>query len=481
MNLGGKGKKPTQPDPVVVSQAQTQSNQDTAAFNASLNRQNSYTPYGSQTFTQNGTDPVTGAPRWDERITLDPRIQQSFDTQLAQNNQMDTMAGGALDRAASSYSQPMDTSGVPALQGSPNMGRYQTEIGTAGLPQLQSELDVNGPDLVGQIDNSGMPQLYGADDLLGARQQTQDALYNRQAGYLDPQWQQREDRFRTRMANQGVVEGSEAWRSAKGDEDRARTFDYDQARAGAITGGGEEMSRLAGIASGNRAQTYGERATNAGFTNNARAQAMNEATTRGAFANSARAQGFNENAEMAGFYNDATGATNADALRSAAFGNDARAQGLDEAYTARNAPMREFQGMRDASALEIPQFNAPPTTSVAPTNTSDNVWRGYQSAVDMYNAGQSGNNAMFGGLAQMGGQLGSAWIARSDERLKDNIEHVGELADGTNVYDYDIDGRHERGVMAQEVEQRDPLAVMTGKDGYKRVNYTRVLARAIAA
>jgi len=35
------------------------------------------------------------------------------------------------------------------------------------------------------------------------------------------------------------------------------------------------------------------------------------------------------------------------------------------------------------------------------------------------------------------------------------------------------------GVIAQEVEQDDPQAVITGADGVKRVNYSRVLARAL--
>lgn len=424
MNLGGSGKKPKTPDPAVVSQAQTQSNQDTAAYNAALNRNNTYTPFGSQTFTANGTDPATGAPRWDEHINLDPRLQGSLDSQLTQNQHLNQTGDQMLDRIRSSYSSPMDMSGVPALRDAPTMGAYQS-----------------------QIDTSNLPALYGSDDLLGARQQTQDALYNRQAGYLDPQWKQREDQFRTRMANQGVVEGSEAWRNAKGDEDRARTFDYDQARAGAITGGGEEMSRIAGIASGNRAQTFGERAS------------------------------------MADVYNGATGAGNADALRSSSFGNAARAQGMNEAYTARNQPLNELNAIRGAAPVEIPQFNAAPSVSSAPTSTADNVWRAYQGQLDMYNAGQSGSNAMMGGLANMGGQLGSAWIQRSDKRLKTNIKKRGKLPDGTNVYDYTMrdTGERQTGVMAQEVEKKDPKAVMTGKDGFKRVDYARVLARAMAS
>jgi hypothetical protein len=463
--FGSKPKQPKQPDPNEVSQAQTLSNQQTAGYNAALNRQNTYTPYGSQTFTQNGTDPATGAPRWDERITLAPDVQASFDAQMSQNRQLNEQAGGMMDRIRSSYSSPMDTSGVPSLRDAPNMGQYQTGYNTNGLPALQS-----GPSR--GIDTSNLPRLYGAQDLDAARLQTQDALYNRSAGYLDPQWKQRENAFRSRMAGQGVVEGSEAWRSAMDDENRARAFEYGQARNDAIAGGGSEMQRLAGIASGNRSQMFGEQAT-----------LSDESFRNAQLNNDARAQGVGEAASMADFYNAGTGANNADALRAAGFGNQARAQGMDEAYRSRAQPLNEFNALRGSAPIEVPQFNPPPATSIAPTNTADNTWRGYQGQMDMYNAGMSGNNNMMGGIANLAGQLGSAWIMRSDKRLKKNIKKAGKLPDGTNIYDYTMKdtGERQRGVMAQEVERRDPGAVLTGADGYKRVDYGRVLARAMAA
>lgn len=92
---------------------------------------------------------------------------------------------------------------------------------------------------------------------------------------------------------------------------------------------------------------------------------------------------------------------------------------------------------------------------------------------------------MLGGLLGLAGTLGSAYIGRSDERLKEGIESVGELPDGTGVYEYsfkdDPAHRREIGVMAQEVERTQPDAVLMGQDGYRRVNYSKVLARALRA
>ena len=58
---GKGGSAPPPPDPYATSAAQTQSNQQTAAYNAAINRGNTITPYGSSTYTTR-TDPTTGAP-----------------------------------------------------------------------------------------------------------------------------------------------------------------------------------------------------------------------------------------------------------------------------------------------------------------------------------------------------------------------------------------------------------------------------------
>lgn len=506
----GKSKAPPPPDPAAVSAAQTQSNKDTAQYNAALGSGNVTTPLGSSTFTPR-VDPRTGATVYDQTVSLTPDAQAQLTQELAQNRQLNTVAGGMLDRIGSQYANPMDTSGLPALNGAPTMGQYRTGYSTTGLPALrdapnaqgyQRSVDVNGPNLVGNIDTAGLPELYGAADLEGARKQAQDALYSRQAAYLDPQWQQREDQFRTLMRNKGIVEGSEAWRNELDDLNRSRSFAYDRARESAIAGGGDEMARLVGISQGNRAQLYGERATGANFTNNARSQALAEALSRGQFANAAtegtnrdalafmqagnqaRAQGVGEAADAAGFYNAATSAGNADALRAAQFGNQARTQGMEELFALRNQPLNEFNSLRQSSPVDVPSFSGFNAPTMQGTDVAGNIWNNYQGQMNIWNAQQQARNGMLGGLMSLGGSLGSAAILASDERVKENVEHEGALPDGTNVYSYNYIGEspaaRQTGVMAQEVERTNPAAVITGPDGIKRVDYARVLGRALA-
>jgi predicted ribosomally synthesized peptide with nif11-like leader len=59
----------------------------------------------------------------------------------------------------------------------------------------------------------------------------------------------------------------------------------------------------------------------------------------------------------------------------------------------------------------------------------------------------------------------------SDRRLKTNIKLVGTHMLGIGIYEYDIFGRHECGVMADEVERVRPEAVSIHPFGIKAVNY----------
>jgi hypothetical protein len=85
--------------------------------------------------------------------------------------------------------------------------------------------------------------------------------------------------------------------------------------------------------------------------------------------------------------------------------------------------------------------------------------------------GSVGGNAMSG----IGSAISSFLPAIfSDERLKEEIEPVGELFDGQPVYKYRYigDPKWQIGLMAQEVEKTHPDAVVE-IGGYKAVNYNK--------
>ncbi len=68
--------------------------------------------------------------------------------------------------------------------------------------------------------------------------------------------------------------------------------------------------------------------------------------------------------------------------------------------------------------------------------------------------------------------------AMSDARLKENIEHV-ERIDGINMYTWDwkdeaMSSPMNYGVIAQEVAETHPEAVVTGDHGYMMVDYSKL-------
>jgi hypothetical protein len=78
-----------------------------------------------------------------------------------------------------------------------------------------------------------------------------------------------------------------------------------------------------------------------------------------------------------------------------------------------------------------------------------------------------------GGGARGGGGRGGR---RSDIRLKHDIILLGYLDNGLGFYRFSYNGSDKAyvGVIAQEVEQVMPQAVVRSPDGYLRVNYDKL-------
>ncbi len=91
------------------------------------------------------------------------------------------------------------------------------------------------------------------------------------------------------------------------------------------------------------------------------------------------------------------------------------------------------------------------------------------------------NNAGFGLLGSLLGNssLGLGNIF-SDARLKEDIAKIGETRDGQNIYSFRYKGDPvpRMGLMAQEVEQRHPEAVIAHPSGFKMVDYEKATADA---
>lgn len=246
---------------------------------------------------------------------------------------------------------------------------YSPDAGSPSGFKTTTTLDPN----ITQATNALLPQVaqqYSQPMELGSVQDIADKSYGAQTARLDPQWQQREEMERTRLANQGIGLGSEAYSNAMRDFGQQRNDAYQQAN-------------LASIAT--MPQTY------------------------------------------------------------------------DLAALTYAQPLNTLNALRTG---------APMTSGITPTNYLGAAQQEGQWNQGLYNADMGAYNAQLGGASALG-----AALLFSDRRLKRNIYRIGTHPLGIGVYEYDIFDRHEIGVMADEVERVMPQAVITGSDGYKRVNY----------
>lgn len=414
--------KPKAPDPYKTADAQAAANRETAITQQELNMINQAGPWGSVSYQQTGTT-ASGTPQWSQTTSLSPSQQAIFDqSQAAQQN----------------------LAGIAAQQTGFLQNYLQGGLDTSGLPALQSDLGMNtnfNGDL-GLQTGLGLQTSYaGADDFSADRQRVEDALWQRTAADR----MQADDRLRSTLAAKGIQEGSAAWNA---EMERMGRQEAD-ARLATILAGGQEQSRLTGLAR-----------DAAMFGNDAR-------LAEGTFGNAARAtQGqFGMAAQQAG---------NAALAQQGQFNNAARQQGLGEAVTLRNQPINEALSIMGGSQVQNPagMMGQTPNTGVAGVDLTGLVNNQYNQQMQQYQSGMGGLFGLGSSLLGAAGNAGGFAALFSDERLKTDIRKIGQTDGGTNIYSYRYiwGGPVQFGVMAQEV----PHAAIEHPSGYLMVDYGKV-------
>lgn len=220
------GSPPQPVDPWQQAAAQYQLGTGTAQFNANLNRTNSVNPLGSTSWTTTGSpalSPPSQAPSLPASIPFPAGAPLGLGTLYL--NGVQNQSGGA----------PFGFGG--AGSGTPP----NTQV-TQLAPQFQSVLQQ-------PIDTSGIAGMPGGPSTLQDLATTRNALFNQQEAYLQPQQQLQQSELDSRLANQGIMPGSAAYKQAQDQLGREQTFANQQAIDSAIAGGGQEQSRLFGLGS----------------------------------------------------------------------------------------------------------------------------------------------------------------------------------------------------------------------------------------
>ncbi len=169
---GGKSKAPKAPDYTALAKQQADSQLAAVRAQTAANRVNQSTPFGSVNYSTSGKDSY-GNDLWNADIKLSPEQQQILD----QQNKLSIGLGGSMNNALDYINQnlanPLDTSNLPAQQINPG-------------------------------------------------QTVQDAIMSR----LNPQFDRRQQQTDAQLANQGIAQGTEAYRNAQTDLGNQRNDAY---------------------------------------------------------------------------------------------------------------------------------------------------------------------------------------------------------------------------------------------------------------
>lgn len=373
-------KAPTPPDPVATAQAQGQVNKDTAVAQANLNRIDQYTPQGSSTYSQVGTN-ADGTPQYRQDTTYSPEQQKLYD----QQNQIAQALGGLgmdnIGRVQATQSQswqdniagatPLTTSvggGLPAINSggaAPTLNSNYGTVSGAGRG-IQRAVDTNGVNPVQQnidtskvtptasttgiqsgLDYTNLTALPGTDDFGAEAKRAQDAAYGQATSRLDPQFQQAESDARAKLANSGISENSDAYRRELDNMMRAKTDAYGAATNASIQAGANEQSRLFGLSLAARQQGQNETNTQGNFVNNAQNQQFNQDYTN-------RGQSYGEASNNMTQNNNAQGQLFGQKVTQGQFVNDAQGQGFDQSVQQTAANNAALSASNDTKAQ---QFN----------------------------------------------------------------------------------------------------------------------------
>lgn len=326
---------PSVPNANDVSNAQTQSNIQTATAQTGLNSTNQVTPFGNLSYTQIGKWP-DGTPRFQATTTLSPQMQSLFNTGMQTQQQI----GGVANNLA---------------------GQLGNNLVNPTQPQYQNF--ANGPNLATSFNSGGQIQSRLGNDDYGAQR---DEVENALMGRLNRSYDADRASLEQRLANQGISQGSEAYSNAMRDFNTGLA----EARTSAVLGAGQEQNRLQQLA-----------------------------LNSGNFANQAQAQQFGQNQSLAGFGNAAQQQMFDNRNQTTGLNNQLQDQRFQNQITGNNAQINQLLALLGGSQINQPSFNQTPQTGIPGTDVSGNAWNQYNAQQNQSNQFYNGLGALGGTIA----------------------------------------------------------------------------------
>ena len=360
---------PPVPDPNALIQ------QDAAA-----NRITQFTPYGNLLFGSVGDQGqfVQGAVPEDGMAAAFTQ-ETPFQSQL--RSQQEALGLGLATEAGQQFDQlaaqtPFDfTAGLPQFQfqDATNLPAFQSQLPGAGT----------GPTSLNVPDN--LPTL--PTDFEDTRRQVTQSVFDRQLGLLQPEFTRQREALEQNLADRGLPIGGEAYNSAIDRLERQQGEQQQSLAQHADVAGGQEASRLFGQAS------------------QARGQLFREAAAQGEFGLAGQQQAFGQQAANVAQQNAARQQQIADQLRANELQNQQRQAMLNERIGLRGQQFNELAALLGGPQIQRPTFFAPSAVNTLGANQL-----AQSAAMNAYNQQMANRSSGLGGLFDLAGSLGSAYI-----------------------------------------------------------------------
>lgn len=227
-----------------------------------------------------------------------------------------------------------------------------------------------------------------------------------------------------------------------------------------------------------QAQQYGQNLSNQQAINATVNQRFGMDTANQAATNNAQTQQYGADVANANMQNQQLSQLYNQLLQSGQMSNAASNQQLAQNQAIQQNPINILQGLRTGAQLNTANL---PAVGVSQPGQLAN-WQGAdflgaaqaqnQFNQGQYNAQMASNSALRGAVIGGVGAIGGGALA-SDRRLKKNIKRIGTHVLGIGLYTWEyLWGQPFSGVMADEVEQVMPEAVVMHPSGFKMVNYS---------
>ena len=437
---------PPAPDYAGAAVAQGAANVETARASAKLSNPNVYSPYGTQLVSYDGDVPTI-------RQTLTPEAQKTLEAQQALQGNLARLGGTAYTNAFGTLSSPFSFGG-PQVQTQFNQGGALQNAPTAGQYGL-AQGGLNAPNLSSQLDLSNVAKMP-----VNAGTTAQEAIMRR----LEPSLARQRTSTETQLINQGLRPGTEAYDNA------ARILgeqENDLRSQAALQGLNLDI--------GANQQGFSQALQGGQFANAADLAQFGAAQQAQQAANQAIAQNYGQGLTASQAQNATEAQRYNQALQAAQFGNTAQQQALAQALQQRQLPLNEISALMSGSQIQNPQFGAYQGQNIAAAPIANATAQQGAFNQNLYNQQVAGQNANTAGLFQLGGAALMAPAGTfSDRRLKSNIVRLGTHPIGIGIYEYDIFGGRQIGVMAQELLEVMPDAVHQHPSGYLMVDYGRL-------